>query len=338
MDADWTNKNYDLLGLVAHSTALRKSGAYHSGPCPFCGGRDRFTVKHTPRGYRWFCRHCGDGVYHTAIDYVMRLEALPFKQALAWMGEDSCHSPAAPARQSPTPAPRSGIPTPDEAWQERGRAFIETACQRLAGSPQATPARDYLDQRGLTEGSWLWALLGYAEIYDPKVQRTRPAVCIPHTDGPLHLLAIKYRFIDPDPYGLRYTSQRGSVPLFYGLEGLHDRQETLLLVEGELNQLSIFQTFALEQKRRDPRTAVLSPGSERLNQAQKLLLPVIARRFKHLIVWTDKADMARQIEVVVGRSCTKLRSPFGLDANDLLCRGVLGEFLEGVRERVRGGG
>jgi hypothetical protein len=332
MDADWINKNYDLLELVSHSTTLRKSGAYHTGPCPFCGGVDRFTLKHTPQGYRWFCRHCGEGKYHTAIDYVMRRESLPFKQALAWMGVDS-HELAQPTHQVTNPTASPGISTPDEAWQERGRTFIEAACQRLSCSPQAAQARDYLESRGLCEGIWLWALLGYAEVYDPKAQRVRPAISIPHTDGPLNLLAIKYRFVDSDPNGLRYTSQRGSVPLFYGLEGLHERQETLLLVEGELNCLSILQTFAQEHYR-EPRSAVLSPGSERLNRAQKLLLPVIARRFNRLVVWTDKAEMAGEIEAVVGRHCTKLRSPFGMDANDLLCKGVLGEFLEGVRGRM----
>lgn len=61
MNAQTINATFDLLALVEHDTTLKAAGAYYIGPCPFCGGRDRFTVKATKDGPRWHCRHCGDG-------------------------------------------------------------------------------------------------------------------------------------------------------------------------------------------------------------------------------------------------------------------------------------
>ncbi|MCP4541803.1 MAG: hypothetical protein GY832_32125 [Chloroflexi bacterium] len=54
----------DLLALVGEDTQLKKTGNMNngawSGPCPFCGGRDRFNVwPHHPKGNgQWWCRGC----------------------------------------------------------------------------------------------------------------------------------------------------------------------------------------------------------------------------------------------------------------------------------------
>ena len=50
----------DLLELIGRDARLRKvastRGGEYAGPCPFCGGRDRFRVQ--PRRGRWWCRGC----------------------------------------------------------------------------------------------------------------------------------------------------------------------------------------------------------------------------------------------------------------------------------------
>ncbi len=58
----------DLLGVPLKSSRQRGETVFH-GPCPICGGRDRFTVWTTnPRsgqGGRVYCRQCGytaDGI------------------------------------------------------------------------------------------------------------------------------------------------------------------------------------------------------------------------------------------------------------------------------------
>ena len=62
---------------------LKKSANYHIGPCPFCGGRDRFNVKTTDDGIDlWICRQCGDGKYHDAVDFLMRRDGKSFAEVV----------------------------------------------------------------------------------------------------------------------------------------------------------------------------------------------------------------------------------------------------------------
>ena len=77
MDAKLINSTTDLVSLVP---GLRQHGQYHIGPCPFCGGDDRFTIKRTDAGDLWLCRKCGDGKYHDAVAFRMRAEGRSFKE------------------------------------------------------------------------------------------------------------------------------------------------------------------------------------------------------------------------------------------------------------------
>ena len=53
-------RSVDLLSLVGRDTRLKKQagtrGGEYAGPCPFCGGRDRFRVQ--PEKGLWWCRNC----------------------------------------------------------------------------------------------------------------------------------------------------------------------------------------------------------------------------------------------------------------------------------------
>ena len=238
----------------------------------------------------------------------------------------------------PTSAPRFSPRSaclPTEGWQEKGRDFVLRASEALLNDTKASIAKAYLEARGLERGTWLRGLLGYAQVYDPKLKVKRPAVCIPHLDGVLNLTAIKYRFCDPNtvgpnPRGLRYTSHKGSRPLLYGLDGLlPNNHHSLLVVEGELNQLSLLQVLS-KHWRSQPGISVVSTGSEGLNPVQVALLRRVARPYRQLIVWMDKAAVSREVAQLVQLPCRMLCSPKGLDANDLLQVGLLWHYLEGA--------
>jgi len=349
MDIQTIKQNFDLVSLVQEQVALRKSGAYHTGPCPFCGGVDRFTIKHTLRGDRWHCRGCGGDQYHSVIDFVMRREGLNFREAIRYLGGDVIPNPLrgtpipsrgvipnpwmkTDSRQAhlTTSAPRltpGSAPLPPESWQVKGREFVLGASDALLNDPKGGIARDYLKKRRLGKGTWLRGLLGYAQVYDPKLKVKRPAVCIPHLDGKLNLSGIKYRFCAPNPGGLRYSAHRGSRPLLYGLEGLLPMHHSLLVVEGELNQLSLLQVLS-KHAGSQPGISVVSPGSEGLNPIQVARLRQVTRRYRQLIVWMDKAAVTRQVARLIQLPCRMLCSPKGLDANDLLQAGLLWRYLE----------
>jgi hypothetical protein len=75
------DNGFDLLTLVSSDTELRKAGRYYIGPCPFCGGDDRFNLKSTRNGDLWICRKCGNGKYESAIGYLMKRNNWSFIEA-----------------------------------------------------------------------------------------------------------------------------------------------------------------------------------------------------------------------------------------------------------------
>lgn len=328
MDAMTINRTVKLLDLVGHP--LRKTGGYHVGACPFCGGQDRFTVKHTPNGDRWHCRHCGDGKYHTVIDFVMRRDNADFKTAVKILGGEI----TAPARPAARPKPQP-LRLPSAEWQAETWREVDAAMMRLF-TPHGAAARAFLQARGLSFAMWETFLLGFGMVYDPVVKRKRPAIVIPWRDaeaGKETITAVKYRFIDadPNPKALRYSSKKGStfdVPfgMFDILPGFH---HTLLLVEGEFNGISVAQC-------RPAGMSVLSFGSEGGGRFD--VLRAIAAKYERVFVWADdvwdnpkQAKRAEELRSLVkggGRALRSVRQDgVKWDANQLLQAGVLAEFV-----------
>lgn len=83
----------DRLGIEG----LKPAGRERVGPCPVCGGRDRFGIN-LDRGV-FVCRNCGGG---DAIKLVELVQGLSFKEALAWLvGQtDQSLDPAEAARRA----------------------------------------------------------------------------------------------------------------------------------------------------------------------------------------------------------------------------------------------
>ena len=90
---------------------LKRQGRELVGPCPVCGGNDRFAI-HPTRGV-WNCRHCVRG--GDAIDLVRHIEGCSFKEAVAVLGGvDSARGRAAPAARSAANNDQSAL---DYAWR-----------------------------------------------------------------------------------------------------------------------------------------------------------------------------------------------------------------------------
>lgn len=78
-----------LLNIIQRDTTLKRTastngGEYH-GPCPACGGNDRFALwpQKGPTG-RYWCRKCG--ISGDGIDYLRKQKGLTFKQACDELG------------------------------------------------------------------------------------------------------------------------------------------------------------------------------------------------------------------------------------------------------------
>ena len=179
-DTSAIKESTDLLDLIGCDVALRRvSGDEYAGPCPRCGGRDRFHCTAT----WWFCRQCrperGD-----AIAYVEWRDDLSFVEACELLG-DSRGTYGPPHREMQVFAgsqPRKWPPVapvareraemrenaqPSDAWQERARAFVAYAQGELWKSPQAL---EYLHDRGLVDETIQRARLGW----NPREVRDTP--------------------------------------------------------------------------------------------------------------------------------------------------------------------
>ena len=106
MDIQTIKQTVEIIPLLGYE--LKRVGAYHVGACPFCNGMDRFTIKHTPTGDRWHCRQCGDGKYHTVIDFVMKRDPATSKpHCISWAVKPKSlsRSPQSDRDQSPSRYP-----------------------------------------------------------------------------------------------------------------------------------------------------------------------------------------------------------------------------------------
>src|SRR4051794_895914 len=115
----------NLVDLAARSTELHKESAKEfAGPCPKCGGHDRFHVT-----VDWFfCRQChekrGD-----PIEYMRWLQGVGFQEACTLLNS-GLYAPAAPS----APAPREPQPKPPVTtnWrQDTYEALVTQAHERL---------------------------------------------------------------------------------------------------------------------------------------------------------------------------------------------------------------
>jgi hypothetical protein len=331
-------KQHSVAELVATRVELRRvAGGEYAGACPKCGGSDRLHATET----WWFCRQC-----HTqrsdAIGLVRWLDGVSFAEAVQRLtsGANVVHSPQRPA-QRPA-AQRSQT----DAWRQRAGRTLQTAQVALttaAAQPWSADARadrlavQYLHKRSLSMSTAQRFGLGCAMAWRPGGAKRRDlALAMPWFDDTNQLTAIRYRFIPSvDDAGLsKLTSDAGSV--FAGLYGQHvltrwptdgrrtERMRTLIVVEGEINAMSIAQVAGGVGERHDWRVDVVSLGSE----TQRLSADDVAfcKRYGRRLVWVDKRDVAAQVAAQIG-GADALASPNDKDANDLLRSGLLGGFL-----------
>jgi hypothetical protein len=332
MDAIQINQTVEIIPLLGYE--LKKHGGYHVGACPFCGGDDRFTVKHTKDGDRWHCRQCGDGKYHTAIDYIMRRDGCDFKAALKALGGD-VQKTIMPRKVTP-PAPKPLV-LPDSTWQADTWREVDTASDALLSD--AGQGAAFLTSRALLPSAWEAWHLGFMFVYDPIAKRKRPAITIPWYDmdaGGEAITAVKYRFIDsdPNPKALRYSCKTGSkFDAPFGLwNALPEYHHSLLLIEGELNCLSVWQC-------QPAGLSVLSFGSEGGGDVRAL--KAITKRYQNVFVWADdiwdnpkQAERAKELRTLISGKGRALRSvkqdEVKQDASQLLQAGLLAGFLSSV--------
>lgn len=127
-------------------------GEYH-GPCPKCGGNDRFHIWPEQGDYGTFwCRGCKLG--GDAIEYLMKIDGMSFPAACKEVGKTVPEQQEyqAPHFKKPTAAtfqPRA-ISAPVDAWIEHAGKFVQFAHEQLLSNQEQL---DYLASRGINHKS-----------------------------------------------------------------------------------------------------------------------------------------------------------------------------------------
>lgn len=256
IDTDTLRASIDLLALAERDTQLKHAastngGEWH-GPCPFCGGRDRFAVQpNADGGGRWHCRNCGGDQWHDAIGYIMRREPCDFRRACELLGAiDDLPSwtQAAPAQ----PDRLAGPPGP--TWQAKADEMIQQ-CVAALWSDAGAKARGWLAARGLSdatlkawrigfnaadrwESSTAWGLPEEtnADTGKPRKVWLPHGIVIPCEVGGT-IWYVKVRRATGKP---KYAQVTGGHPALFGAETLagHD---IAVLCEGEFDVMLLHQ-------------------------------------------------------------------------------------------------
>lgn len=208
-------------------------GGEFAGPCPFCGGVDRFRAQ--AGSNRWYCRNCGDGRWHDVIDFIMRRDRCSLTEAAARLGvagvQKGNFSFVGKTERMPYQAP-------DQAWQKKASTIVRI-CQENLFKPVGSKALDYLLGRGLTSQTIERFQLGYSPSMKVGDLDVWEGITIPAVNGG-KTWYIKVRNIAGDKEH-RYLAVKGSKTnaLFAG-----DRIKEFpfsMIVEGEFNAMILDQ-------------------------------------------------------------------------------------------------
>lgn len=188
------------------------------------------------------------------------------------------------------------------AWQQSALLMMEHAEMDFPGSK----GEQYMLTRGFRPGTLQAFNVGFRYTRDE-----RPCVTLPWFASDGRVFSMAYRFVD----GLepRYGAKSGGYRTFFGLQNLKGRKD-LMLVEGELNAMSVWQCGK-------DRFDVLSFGSESPSLDIIKAMRDLRKLYLHCYVWTDKeTSLAEQLNA-------QQILTLGVDANDLLREGRLANRL-----------
>ena len=243
-------------GLQLRRVASTGGGEW-KGPCPWCGGTDRFSINPkkpnkngTHRGGRYVCRQCGKS--GDAIQYLRDRRGLSYPDACRALGYET----GEPLRsrytipEKPKFEPRDRR-TLGDLWRDKASSFLSWTQEQLWKDREAVA---YLKGRGLSEDTIRGAGLGF----NPKqFFRDRAAFGLepennPKTGKPKRvwlpigwtipnwtggeLSRIRFRRKDPDKDKYIYLPGSDTGPMVWDRE-----RAVFVVVEAELDGLLIHQ-------------------------------------------------------------------------------------------------
>lgn len=316
---------HDLLALVEEDgfRAIVRStsrGGQYNGPCPWCGGRDRFRVQPHHGRHGWFaCAQCGRK--GDAVDYLVLKRGLTKQEALRAVGwrpadgsEPRWNVPAAALDSRPR------WEEPPECWQDAAWNFALT-CRDTLWSPAGEAALNYLRARGLSDKTIRAVMLGYhaTETYGQAHLWGRPVKLCQGIVIPWFYRRVIWRLTIRDERvdegNGRYRQVAGGSNGLYLADSLALKRPLTVVTEGEFDALSVAQVCGHE-------IAVVATGTTQGGHTPSWL-SLLSRQTRVLIAFDgEKAgDQAALWWLARLPNAQRLR-PWHKDANQMLRDGL----------------
>ena len=149
---------------VYKKVSTNKGGEYH-GPCPMCGGNDRFHIWPAQKVTGdWWCRICGKG--GDLIQWFMDVQGMSFPEACKQVGRELPAQQEGATPQTKRPVGDAWQPTipaaPADLWLQHAGKFVEWSHQQLlALGEEAGSPLHYLAARGIRKESAIEHRLGW---------------------------------------------------------------------------------------------------------------------------------------------------------------------------------
>ena len=255
-----------------------KTAQEYAGPCPFCGGTDRFCV--WPSSGRYWCRQCnkkGD-----AIDYLRAKRGISYQAAckIVVTNVDLRGIKKAPVKIKDFKASK----IPPFKWMDSAEHFLDRPLSQL----QSSKVWSWLRNRGLREASIVRSAMTWnpKDIYSPKAGwGLQPehknlwipeGLVIPCFDG---WGVARLRIRRPaNANGPKYiiVSGSSSLPMMWGTEA-----KTFIIIESELDGMLIFQEAG-------DLVGIIALGTAQAKPAKKI--NSILDRSKRILISLDSDD------------------------------------------------
>lgn len=295
---------YNLIKFAGRYTDLkRKTSREHTGPCPSSTCRsdpnneDRFNVQSD----KFLCRVCHPK-WGDIVSFVAWYEDCSQLEAMGRLRDNTLNLPI--RKQPPAERPRP----------QRDYRGLAVKSLRVLASAAGNPGRAYLTGRGIDESTWLAWGIGLIECHrwsDDEYTKLGWGVAMPWVSGD-KVTGVNCRLLAHEQRYHRF----GNVSGLFGGHKLTG-SDTLIFCEGEINALSIWQALG-------GRIDVLSFGSESVTKSAQF--SEVAKPYAHVIIWCDREPVV-QTAMLRCPGAAGIKSPRGMDANDLLQAGILAEFL-----------